>query len=463
VVDRLTSGHPRLDRILGGGFIAPSVVLLAGLPGTGKTVLAQQYAFANGTEQHPAVFLTTLTEPLGKVLHFAEGLSFFDVDRVGRSVVFEDLGLHLDTCGLDKALARITEIIERTPCSLLVIDSFRALRHSVADPGEFEGFVHELAGRLAATGTMAMWLGEYARDELERSPELAVADAAVLLATEEVGQRESRELRVVKLRGSGFHSGAHAYRIGGDGIDPFPRLSEVDRRWYPLDEERTSSGIQGLDELLAEGYWPGSSTLVAGPSGCGKTVMGLQFVFTGARLGEPGVYASLQENEVQLARMIDGLGWQADLPGVHLRCDSPNDIYIDQWFYQLFDTVEACGARRLVIDSLGDLAATCQDDKRFREFVYSLLSTCSRAGVSSIVTYETPELFEHTRLSERGVSHLSDNVILLQYLPQGSVLSRALTVLKTRASRHLPQVREYEITQGGISVGEPINPRGASG
>ena len=59
-------------------------------------------------------------------------------------------------------------------------------------------------------------------------PEFAIADAALVLATEENGQRESRALRVLKLRGSGFRSGAHAYRIGVDGVEVFPRLSDVD-------------------------------------------------------------------------------------------------------------------------------------------------------------------------------------------------------------------------------------------
>ena len=111
---------------------------------------------------------------------------------------------------------------------MLVIDSFRALRYQSRDEAEFEGFIHELAGRLTTTGTMALWLGEYSQDELATRPEFAIADAAIVLATEENGQRESRALRVLKLRGSGFRSGAHAYRIGVDGVEVFPRLSDVD-------------------------------------------------------------------------------------------------------------------------------------------------------------------------------------------------------------------------------------------
>lgn len=458
MVRRLSSGHVRLDAILDGGLIDPSIVLVAGLPGSGKTVLAQQYAFANGTDERPAVYLSTVGEPLGKILQFSEGLSFFDTDRVGRSVLFDDLGTQLDRGGLDGTLSWIVELIERQPCSMLVFDSFRAVRSYVGNAGDFERFIHELAGRLSAMGTMTLWLGEYGLEELERCPEFAVADAAILMASETSGQRESRAIRVLKLRGGSYRSGMHAYRIGSGGIDAFPRLSDVDGTQYKMGRERASSGIAALDELLADGYWPGSATLVAGPTGCGKTAMGLQFIFGGAQIGEPGVFASLQENTVQLERMVEGFGWHVDDPGVIVRCDSPNDIYIDQWFYELFDTIESIGARRLVVDSLGDLAVACDDDKRFREFIYSLLSRCSRAGISTIATFETPDLYGLKRLSERGVSHLSDNVILMQYFRRDSALARALTVLKTRASRHLPQTHEFEITHDGISIGAAVNP-----
>jgi circadian clock protein KaiC len=135
---------------------------------------------------------------------------------------------------------------------------------------------------------------------------------------------------------------------------------------------------------------------------------------------------------------------------------SPVDLYIDQWVHELLEVVERLGARRVLIDSLGDLAFLAGDEVRYREYLYSLVQRCSWNGVSLLMTYELPDLFQLTRLSELSISHVSDNVVVLQYLRQQSRVKRTLTVLKTRASLHEPQIREFTITAKGITLGGEI-------
>jgi circadian clock protein KaiC len=137
---------------------------------------------------------------------------------------------------------------------------------------------------------------------------------------------------------------------------------------------------------------------------------------------------------------------------------SPVDVYIDEWVYGLLDTVERVGARRVLIDSLSDLQFAAPDATRFREYMYSLSQRLSRQGISLFMTSELPDLFHVTRLSEFGVSHLSDNVVLLQYVRDSTAIRRALTVLKTRASHHHPEIREFTITADGIVLGEAFGP-----
>jgi circadian clock protein KaiC len=123
---------------------------------------------------------------------------------------------------------------------------------------------------------------------------------------------------------------------------------------------------------------------------------------------------------------------------------------------ELLDLIETSGATRVLIDSLSDLQYATPDPVRFREFVYSLTQRLSRAGISPIMTSEIPDLFRVGRLAEYGISHLSDNVVLLQYLRAESRLLRTVTILKSRASAHEPEIREFEITPDGITLGDPI-------
>jgi len=168
------------------------------------------------------------------------------------------------------------------------------------------------------------------------------------------------------------------------------------------------------------------------------------------------VIASLQENPIQLQKVARGFGWSLQNERVAVMYRSPNDVYIDEWVYQLLELITTTGATRVMIDSLSDLQYATPDPVRFREFIYSLTQRLSRAGISPIMTSELPDLFHVGRLAEYGISHLSDNVILLQYQRAESRLLRTVTILKSRASAHDPQIREFEITPDGIILGDPI-------
>lgn len=457
MIDRFSTGDARLDAVLGGGFILNSITLICGAPGNGKTLLAEKCLFANATRERPGLYLSTVSEPLDKLLRYGQTLSFFDAREVGQSVIYDGLGTILDQGGLRGALERIEDLIRDHHPGLVVIDSFKAIRAFAENESDFRRFLHDLAGRLTALAISSLWVGEYSADDAVASPEFAVADAVVDLTTKRYGERSSHYLTVLKLRGSEFTSGQHAYRLSSDGLITYPRLADpIDESPYEAGSQRLSTGIPALDEAIADGYWPGSATLIAGPSGGGKTTMGLHFLFAGAAVAEPGVLVSFQESRTQLAHIVEGFGWTVTNPMLTILHRSPVDLQIDQLVYELLDSVQKSRARRVVIDSLNDLMLAAQDELRFREFNYSLVQRLAHAGVSVMFLLELPDLFRITHLSSLGISHATDNVILLQHAPDGPVMKRALTVLKTRGSSHETRVREFRITPNGIILGEPL-------
>ena len=427
----------------------------SGTPGPARRSLPSSTCSTTRVWSVPAIYLSTVSEPFDKLLRYGQTLTFFDPDAIGTSVFYDDLGAVVTQEGLPGVVDQITRLLKEQQPGLVVIDSFKALRSFASDEAEFRRFLHDLAGRLTAVAATSFWIGEYDRDQAADAPEFAVADAIIALHANRTAERELRVLQVLKLRGSGFRTGEHAYRISPGGLDVFPRLADdIDTTSYTLGSERVSTGIPALDETIADGYWPGAVTLIAGPSGAGKTLMGLHFLFHGIDHGEPGVLATFQESPTQLARIASGFGWNFDRPDLHVLARSLVDLYVDEWVYDLLACVEQTKARRVVIDSLGDLLFASPDSIRFRELMYSLSQRLARNGVSLMMTHESVELFRTTQLSEIGMSHLADNVVVLQYVRAESEVKRALLVLKTRASDHHPEIREFRIRPEGIVLGD---------
>jgi circadian clock protein KaiC len=451
-MERVASGAPGLDEVLDGGLPANAINLIVGLPGSGKTLLAEQYVFTNATVQRPAVYLSTVSEPFEKIIRYAQGLSFFDTDAVGQRVFYEDVGAALLEGGLGAVLERVKDVLNQYEPGVLVIDSFKPLASFADSPSAHRRFLHELAARLSVRAVTSLWVGEYSAAEMASAAEFAIADAVLWLTSSRHAEREFRQLQVLKLRGSSYLSGKHAYRLSAAGARVFPRLADRgEPSAYDFDADRVSSGVESLDALLGSGYQAGSATLVAGPSGAGKTVLGLHFVFEGVRRGESTVLATLEENPSQLARAASGFGWSLQAPEVHLMYRSAVDLYLDEWVHELLDVVDSHKAQRVFIDGLANLRAAAEPT-RFREYLYSLVQRCSRHGVNLMMSIETAELFGATRLTEGALSQMADNVVLLQFLRRDAEYRRAMTILKSRAGKMEPRLHGYTIGAKGIQL-----------
>ncbi len=455
VTERMSSGNPEADHILGGGFPANSINIVMGHPGSGKTIFAEQLIFHNAGADRPILYLTTLSEPLAKVVRYLQGFRFFDEEKLGTQVVYEDVGPQLAAEGAGALIPLLREAITTTSPKVIVIDSFKAVHDLAPTAAERRRMVYEMTALLSAYGTTAFLLGEYTEDDILAYPEFAVADGIVELSRRRLGNRDERYFRVYKLRGSRYMEGAHAFRITSAGLDVYPRLvSPRMPEGYEPAAERISTGVRGLDEMLDGGLWRGTTTLLAGPSGAGKTTIGLQFAFEGARRGEPTLYMSFQENPTQLARTIRGLGAdveELERQGLDLVYASPVELQIDSIVVDLFRRIERRGVRRLVLDAVGDLASAATDPQRLHDYLYALVQHLAVRTITSVLNFETTgNTIAHAGM-QNAMSYLSDNVLLLT-LDGEDRTRRALRVIKTRGSAHDTRVREVEIGPGGLSV-----------
>jgi circadian clock protein KaiC len=451
---RVSTGNAEADSILGGGFPANSINIVMGQPGTGKSIFAEQLVFQNAGDDRPIVYFTTLSEPLAKMVGYLQRFAFFDEEKLGKAVVFEDIGPQLVEGGIRALLTCIEQTIESSAPKMIVIDSFRALHDLSSSPLELRRTLYELTGLLTAFRTTVFLVGEYTDDDAQRLPEFAVADGIVQLMRNPLSTRDERFLRVVKLRGSAYLEGLHAFRIGAGGLEIFPRLVSPDSpESYTIAEERIPTGIDGLDPLIGGGLWRGSTTVLAGPTGAGKTTAGLQFVLEGVRRGEACLYANFQENPIQLARSLRCLG--ADVEevkrrGLRLMYASPVELQVDRIIVSVFRHMQRADVKRVVIDAVGELVNAASDPRRLHDYLYALVQHFTVRGVTSVLTYEStgggPDAWFEASSANGRFSYMCDNVFML------STAARKLSIIKARATEHDLGTHELEITARGLRV-----------
>jgi circadian clock protein KaiC len=445
--------------ILGGGFLANSINVIMGEPGTGKTLFAEQLLFKNAHGGRPVLYLTTLAEPLSKVVTYLQRFAFYDEAKLGTEIVYDDIGSLLAKEGPGALLPRVREAIETLGPKIIVIDSFKAIHDLSTSTPRMRRIISDLAGLLSAYDTTTFLVGEYRPQDIARYPEFAVADGIVEFARQKRSTTDERFLRVSKLRGSGYLEGLHGIHITSAGLEVYPRLvSPTDPQNYSTRRERMSTGIPGLDAMLQGGVWRGSTTLIVGPTGSGKTTLGLQFALAGVAAGEPALYVNFQENPTQLARVIDPLDKDAasrTQRGLHLLYASSVELQIDRIIVDIFRMIDEHRIKRVVIDAVGDLAMAAADPQRIHNFLYALVQRLTVLGVTVLF------LMEDTAHGPLGVpsgptefgrlSYMCDNLILLE-IQRGERLRRRLSVYKTRASGHDEEVHAMTITEAGVGV-----------
>jgi circadian clock protein KaiC len=455
-----TSGNAALDSILGGGIPAQSVVVLAGEPGSGKTVMTLQMMFHAARAGKRALYFTTLSEPAVKVMRFMQYFDFFDGALLEKQIVMSDLGKFIRE-GAASVLRELEDRVAKEEPDFVVIDSFKVIAELLRHDAKGRAMIYDLAVQMAAWGATTLLVGEYTREEVVANAEFGIADGIIRLGSERQGLTSVREIEVLKLRGAAHRSGTHFFDISSHGVTFFPRVSapEASEKNHAVPVgpmPRAAVGIEGLDELLQSGLPRESTTVVQGGTGTGKTLLALQFLLEGARRGERGVLFTLEETPDQLRQVAHGFGW--DLAALEkqdllvIRYTSPVELSTDRYLYVATNELSELRASRAVFDSLTTMSLGVPSERRFKEMVYAITKHLRALGITTMMTAETPQLLGMAQLTGDGVSFIADNVIQLRYVELDGRLERALSVLKARGIKHETELRSMSIEAGGIKL-----------
>ncbi len=449
---RISTGDAQADEILGGGYPANSINIVMGQPGTGKTIFAERLLFHNADGDRPLLYVTTLSEPMSKVVSYAQRLAFFDMEKIGRQIVYDDLGPQLAREGIEAMVPFVRDAIKRMAPAIIVIDSFKAVHDLATSTQAMRRLIADFAGLLSASDTTAFLIGEYTQSDSESHPEFAVADSIVQLERHTLGARDERFFRVLKLRGSRYREGQHAFRITGNGLQLFPRLITPDFTDYSPNVERVRTGVPGLDEIVGGGFWCGSTTVLIGSTGTGKTTIALQFALAGIAAGQETLFVNFQENPAQMKRLMASLGADvedATAAGFHHLYVSPVELQIDSVIVTIFEMIRSEGIQRVVIDAVGDLANAASDPQRLHDYMYSLVQHFVVNNITSILNFESPIGLTSQGRNERRFSYMADNVLLLSPADESA---RTMRVIKTRNSEHDRRTHGIVIGEDGVTV-----------
>ncbi len=220
-----------------------------------------------------------------------------------------------------------------------------------------------------------------------------------------------------------------------------------------FEPKRVHSGVPGFDDLIGGGIPEGNLLVVSGDPGSGKTTFCLSFLYRGAKdYGEPGVYISLEESEIEIAKEAAYYGYDFNsLIKQRMLLVNTISLYdFDKLKNTIEEAIESIHAKRLVIDPGVVFRLFFEKELEARKTLLTLGKMLKRIKVTAIITNEISldKINSLFGLEE----FVADGVILLYHTKLENRFIRSVGVLKMRGTRISEKLHPIEITGDGLHV-----------
>jgi len=247
------TGIQGLDELISGGFPKGRVILVAGGPGAGKTILASQFLYSGITEYNENGVLISLDE--SKNHYYSEMLkfgwdfkkaeeenkfAFIDATRLSRVAMLKEKMMREETSSLrgkqlsiDKMVEELQAKIQLLNAKRVVLDTMASLFYRFIDPIERRTAGVDLIESLSDLGATMIVTTELGQIGLERKTldEEFLVHGVIMMQTLYSGGSTTRALQVEKMRGTQINTHLVPYTIDKNGIEIFPAMSVFrDRR-----------------------------------------------------------------------------------------------------------------------------------------------------------------------------------------------------------------------------------------
>jgi circadian clock protein KaiC len=255
------TGIVGLDDVTNGGLPKGRPTLVCGAAGCGKTLLATEF-LVKGIElfDEPGVFLA-FEETAEELAANVRSLGFDLDDLIARKKLEVDY-IHIERdeiqetgeFDLEGLFVRLGFAIDTVGARRVVLDTIETLFAGLSDAAILRSEIRRLFRWLKDKGVTAIVTGERGDGSLTRNGlEEYVSDCVILLDHRVNEQVSTRRLRVVKYRGSAHGTNEFPFLIDEDGITVIPITSA--RLDHATTDERVSTGVVALDQMLGGGYY----------------------------------------------------------------------------------------------------------------------------------------------------------------------------------------------------------------
>ena len=462
-IERLSTGTPGLDEILRGGLIPNRSYLVRGEPGTGKTILGLHYLMHGVAEGDTSLFIN-LEEATADIEQNSAALGFdmSDVDFLDLSPesdffagdqsynIFESSEVERDPM-----IERITDRVSDLDPDRVFVDPITQLRYLSTDQYQFRKQALSFMRLLSEQGATVLFTTQATEDAPDDDLQF-MSDGTIELGYASTG----RSIRVPKFRGSATMDGEHALDITDTGLVVYPELApgDYDQEFV---KEPISSGVPEMDELLNGGLDRGTVTVISGPTGVGKTTTGTQFMKEAAGRGERSVMYLFEESEATFMQRSDAVNIPVDQMRERgtLNVEEIEPLVTSpQEFAQMVRReVEEKDTEIVMIDGIAGYKLALQgDENELVTHLHALNRYLKNMGVTVVLVEEVSSITGEFQATDVGISYLADNIVFLRHLELQGEMRKVIGVLKMRTSDFERTLREFKITEHGITVGEPL-------
>jgi len=206
--------------------------------------------------------------------------------------------------------------------------------------------------------------------------------------------------------------------------------------------ENVSTGVDGLDDVLAGGYSSNRIHLIEGQPGAGKTTLALQFLLAGREEGDRSLYITLSETRAEIIHSAGTHGWSLDglnifeLVPPELSLDPSreqsvyysSDLELGETIKMVIAEVERVAPARVVFDSLSEIRLLAQGALRYRRQVLALKHFFAQRDCTVLFLDDLTQ-----EMDDLNLHSLAHGVVRLEHVPvEYGAARRRLRVFKMR-------------------------------